>query len=165
MTASIALLQGAADGARLQLHVSPGFAWIAAGVLFLAVSLSARAWLRSHRRGSILALEAVRLVLVTAVLFVLAQPEWVVTETPDEAPLVTVLWDDSGSMETRDIEGSDGLVARADVVRARIAEIEAHSATIAVRSTRRAGRRSCSRWHVARATITIERAAASGMSG
>ena len=124
MTASIALLQGAADGARLELHVSPGFAWIAAGVLVLAVSLSARAWLRSHRRGSILALEVVRLVLVTAVLFVLAQPEWVVTETPDEAPLVTVLWDDSGSMETRDVESPDGLVARADVVRARIAEIE-----------------------------------------
>ena len=124
VTASIALLQSAADGARLELHVSPGFAWIAAGVLVLAVSLSARAWLRSHRRGSILALEVVRLVLVTAVLFVLAQPEWVVTETPDEAPLVTVLWDDSGSMETRDVEGPDGLVARADVVRARIAEIE-----------------------------------------
>ena len=120
----LTLLQNAADGARLQLHVGAGFAWIAALVLIAAAALSARAWLRSYRRASILALEVLRLLLVAAMLFVLAQPEWVVTETPDEAPLVTVLWDDSGSMETRDIEGPDGLVTRAEAVEARIAELE-----------------------------------------
>ncbi|MEE2938811.1 MAG: vWA domain-containing protein [Planctomycetota bacterium] len=124
MTLPLALIEGSAAGARLQLHVSSGFAWTAAIVLIAAVSLSVRAWLRSYRRTSILALEVVRLVLMTAVLFVLAQPEWVVTETPDEAPLVTVLWDDSGSMETRDVESPDGLISRAEAVRARLAELE-----------------------------------------
>ena len=124
MTDSLALLQGAVDGARLQLHVGAGFTGIAALVLIAAAALSVRAWLRSYRRTSILALEVLRLLLVAAMLFVLAQPEWVVTETPDEAPLVTVLWDDSGSMETRDVEGPEGLVTRAETVEARVAELE-----------------------------------------
>lgn len=121
---SFALLQAAADGARLQLHVGTGFLWMAAIVLLVTLALSIRAWLRSYRRTSILMLEVLRLALVGAVLFVLAQPEWVVTETPDEAPLVTVLWDDSGSMETRDVSDGDALITRAEAVQAQLAELE-----------------------------------------
>ena len=108
------------DGARLQLHAGPAFWWIAALVMAVAIGLSIRAWLRSFKRPSIGLLEAIRLLLVAAVLFALAQPEWVVTETPDESPLVTVLWDDSGSMETRDVPGEDSLVTRAATVRAQV---------------------------------------------
>ncbi len=118
------LLQAPAlDGARLQLHAGPTFWWIAAAVMMLAIGLSVRAWLRSYKRSSIALLETIRLMLVALVLFALAQPEWVVTETPDEAPLVTVLWDDSGSMETRDVSGGDSLRTRAETVFAQVATI------------------------------------------
>lgn len=121
---SLALLQAGA-GRELQLHVSTTFIWIAALVMLLAVGLSVRAWLRSYRRASIGLLELIRLALIGAVLFALAQPEWVVTETPEEAPLVTVLWDDSKSMETRDVSSGDTLRSRAEVVQERIAELTA----------------------------------------
>lgn len=111
------------DGAQLQLHASPAFWWMAAFVMALAVGLSVRAWLRSYKRPSIALLELTRLALVAAVLFALAQPEWVVTDTPDEAPLVTVLWDDSGSMATRDVAGSEALETRAATVLAQVAAI------------------------------------------
>lgn len=109
---------------ELQLHVSTTFAWVAALVMVAAVLLSVRAWLRSYRRTSIALLEIVRLALIAAVLFVLAQPEWVTTETPEEKPLVTVLWDDSKSMTTRDVDTGDGLVSRAEVVRDHLAALE-----------------------------------------
>lgn len=121
----MALLAPLADGARLQLHAGPGFLWTAAAVLVLALGLSVRAWLRSYRRTSILVLELLRLALVAALLFVLAQPEWVVRRTPEEAPLVTVLWDDTASMDTRDVAEGDGLRSRAEVVAERVAALAA----------------------------------------
>ena len=60
------------------------------------------AWRRSgYRRGYGL-LELTRLLLVIVAAFLLNQPEWVEEFRSEERPSVVVLWDDSGSMGTRD---------------------------------------------------------------
>ena len=65
--------------------------------------LCAIAWHRSRYRPSIGALELLRFVLVCGVLFALNQPETVETQPATEVPVVAVLWDDSGSMATKDV--------------------------------------------------------------
>ncbi|HET6196685.1 MAG TPA: hypothetical protein VFE12_13060 [Acetobacteraceae bacterium] len=72
-------------------------------VLLLTAGLCVAAWLRSGRMLKTGALEVLRFVIVSAVLFTLNQPEWVFHEKPKEKPVVAVLWDDSGSMRTRDV--------------------------------------------------------------
>lgn len=116
---------GLAEGAdlRFELVASSGMRWFAAAVLVLAVLLGVRAWLRSQRRGSIAALEVLRVCLIAAVLFVLLQPERVVTQEPERRAKVAVLWDDSGSMGTRDVAGpGGGLTARGEIA---ASEVEA----------------------------------------
>lgn len=61
------------------------------------------AWRRSERARSTGLLEAVRLLIVGFVAVLLNQPEWIEEFQPSEQPVVAVLWDGSGSMETRDV--------------------------------------------------------------
>jgi hypothetical protein len=68
----------------------------AAGFCFVA-------WRRSGYRRSLGLLELVRLGLVCICAVILNQPEWVEEYRPEEKPSVAVLWDDSPSMETRDV--------------------------------------------------------------
>ncbi|MEM9802130.1 MAG: hypothetical protein AAGA20_17530 [Planctomycetota bacterium] len=94
----------------------PGFVWTAGLVLAAVAALGVRAWLRSDRRSSILFVELVRFALVVLVLTALAGPEWVRAEVPDEDPIVALLWDDSRSMDTRDVGGGDGARSRREEV-------------------------------------------------
>lgn len=83
---------------------------LALSILFVAVAavLCLVAWRRSgYHRGQGL-LELSRLVIVVAVAILLNQPEWVEEYRPEERPTVAVLWDDSGSMDTRDLVPSPG---------------------------------------------------------
>jgi len=64
------------------------------------------AWQRSGFRRSIGFLEALRLALVTMVVVLFNQPEWVEEFRPEEKPAIAVLWDGSSSMETRDVLGA-----------------------------------------------------------
>lgn len=58
---------------------------------------------RSGWRKSTVMLESLRLVLVVFGAILLGGPEWTQEYRPEENPIVAVLWDDSGSMETRDV--------------------------------------------------------------
>ncbi len=79
---------------------------IALSLLAVAATatLGVIAWRRSGYRGAIGLLELMRFVVVTAAAVLLNQPEWVEEFRPEERPTVAVLWDDSKSMQTRDVK-------------------------------------------------------------
>jgi hypothetical protein len=64
------------------------------------------AWRRSGYRRDYGLLELLRLALVSFVAILFNQPEWVEEYRPDEKPSIAVLWDSSGSMDTRDVAGA-----------------------------------------------------------
>lgn len=68
------------------------------------------AWRRSGYRRNIGLLELLRLSIVIAAGVLFNQPEWVKETRPTTKPVVAVLWDDSVSMQTRDVvvEGKPG---------------------------------------------------------
>lgn len=89
------------------------FVWVpwAAVASLLAIIVTAGlgflAWRRSGYRQSIGALELLRLLLVVSVAILFNQPEWVEEYRPTEKPTIAVLWDDSASMQTRDVTNSE----------------------------------------------------------
>ncbi len=72
-------------------------------VIAVTAALSYTAWRRSEYRRSIGILELSRLGLVVLGAIILNQPEWIEEFRPDEQPTIAVLWDASGSMNTRDV--------------------------------------------------------------
>lgn len=91
---------------------SLSFAWnpwsIAIAILAVLITLvvSAIACHRSRWRRSTVTLEWFRLAIVSIAAVLLGGPEWVQQFVPDQRPVVAVLWDDSGSMETRDTDNA-----------------------------------------------------------
>ncbi|TWT77274.1 hypothetical protein Pla123a_19310 [Posidoniimonas polymericola] len=61
------------------------------------------AWRRSGYRRTIGLLELLRLSIVIAAGLLFNQPEWVKESRPTSKPVVAVLWDNSVSMQTRDV--------------------------------------------------------------
>ena len=86
------------------LHFSPTPAslWIGIAALILAASLSFLAIKRSPRRKRTIALECLRMIVITAVVIMLWQPEWQKTLHPNTKPQIVILHDASKSMETID---------------------------------------------------------------
>jgi hypothetical protein len=77
-------------------------------VVIVAAGLCAAAWQRSgYARGQGL-LELLRLGIVAFMALILNQPEWVEEFRPVERPAILVLWDNSASMDTRDVPPSSG---------------------------------------------------------
>lgn len=91
---------------------SLSFAWnpwsIAIAILAVLITLvvSAIACHRSRWRRSTVTLEWFRLAIVSFAAVLLGGPERVQQFVPDQRPVVAVLWDDSGSMETRDTDNA-----------------------------------------------------------
>ena len=91
---------------------SLSFAWTPWTITIAIVAVTATVAVgfiacRRHRwRRSTVLLESLRLLLVVAAAILLGGPEWVQQYTPDHKPVVAVLWDDSQSMETQDVEGA-----------------------------------------------------------
>jgi hypothetical protein len=77
---------------------------VAGAMLFvlLVIVLAWLAWRRSGWRKSIGWLELLRVLVAVGIAITLNQPEWRETFLPETKPLVAVLHDLSGSMETRD---------------------------------------------------------------
>ncbi len=72
----------------------------------LVVGAGVLCWLAWHRSGYrrwIGVLELLRFVLICLVVVTLNQPEWLQTRIPDQRSTLAVLWDQSNSMETRDV--------------------------------------------------------------
>ncbi|MEM6470774.1 MAG: hypothetical protein AAF802_14540 [Planctomycetota bacterium] len=91
---------------------SLSFSWtpwsISIGIIAIVVTIvvAAIACRRSNFSRSTVLLEGLRITLVVAGVILLGGPEWIQSYQPDEKPVVAVLWDDSGSMETRDVKPS-----------------------------------------------------------
>ncbi|TWT56052.1 hypothetical protein [Allorhodopirellula solitaria] len=87
---------------------SISFAWTPATATIAVFAVVATAVLgfiacrRSRWRGATVALEGLRLTMVSIAALLLGGPEWVEQYRPDEKPVVAVLWDESASMQTRD---------------------------------------------------------------
>src|SRR5713226_9295809 len=80
--------------------------WSAAlsiAVVLLAAGFCWTAWRRSGYAQSQGLLELLRLALVALMALILNQPEWVEEFRPVEKPALLILWDNSTSMETRDV--------------------------------------------------------------
>ncbi len=96
---------------------------IIAFVAFAAiVVVSVLIWRRSGGSGRVLGTEILRIGAAAIACITLLQPEWRVERAPDRQPTVAVLWDDSHSMETVDVERREGdetieVVSRAEYVR------------------------------------------------
>ena len=99
---------------------TPGSLTVSVIAVLVAAGFCAAAWRRSGYRPSFGLLELLRLVIVVLSVVMLNQPEWIEEFRPDEKPSIAVLWDDSTSMETRDVvpAGSPGttLVTRREAI-------------------------------------------------
>ena len=71
--------------------------------VMVAAALCWLAWHRSGYRRSTGLLELLRFALVCLVVATLNQPEWLQTRPPTQRPTLAVLWDESNSMQTRDV--------------------------------------------------------------
>lgn len=78
---------------------------VVAAIAFVLIILvlGFMAWKRSGWRSTIGWLEFLRLLVAIGIAITLFQPEWRETFKPDSKPVIAVLHDISGSMETRDI--------------------------------------------------------------
>jgi len=100
---------------------SISFAWTPATLSIAIVAVTATAVLgmiacrRNGWRRSTVFLESLRMLMVCIAAALLGGPEWVEQFRPDDKPIVAVLWDDSGSMQTRD--ASMTAEARSDAIR------------------------------------------------
>lgn len=72
-------------------------------VVLVVAGLGYSAWRRSGYARPVGMLELLRLGIVTLVALLLNQPEWIEEYRPDVRPAIAVLWDDSYSMQTRDV--------------------------------------------------------------
>ena len=80
-------------------------------------AVSYYAWLRSGRLKSVAKLEVLRVLIVAMIAALLNQPEWIEQYQPDTKPTIAILWDDSLSMETRDVV-VDGAAGKEAITRA-----------------------------------------------
>jgi hypothetical protein len=97
--------------------------WSAAlsiSVFLLAVGFCWAAWRRSGYARSQGLLELLRLTIIALIAVIFNQPEWVDEFRPIEKPAIVVLWDDSTSMDTRDVPLSSGagsaLISRREAI-------------------------------------------------
>ena len=83
-------------------------------VIFSVLMLSICLWLswmalcRTNFKRSSVLLESFRVLLVAMVALVIFQPEWLQKFLPEQEPVVAVVWDESGSMETQDVLNPEG---------------------------------------------------------
>lgn len=91
----------------LSLAWTPWSLTVAVLITGAAAVLCALGWRRSGYRRSVGLLEALRLTVVVAMAVLLNQPEWTGHAESEGRPTVAVLWDASGSMETRDVAAPD----------------------------------------------------------
>ncbi|HTK77435.1 MAG TPA: hypothetical protein VL371_19380, partial [Gemmataceae bacterium] len=91
---------------------TPWSAALSNAVVLLAAVLCWLAWRRSGYARSQGLLELLRFGIVALMALILNQPEWVEEFRPVEKPGVLVLWDNSISMDTRDVIAGPGSQTR-----------------------------------------------------
>ena len=90
----------------------------ASSVILTVLVMAAGIWMsyiacKRNRRPLTFKLEILRLAILGFICFLLFQPEWLITSSPQEKPKVSILEDRSGSMETQDVEISPSMSSHA----------------------------------------------------
>lgn len=97
-------------------------AWAAGiGFVLVVMVLAFIGWRRSGWKASIGALELLRILIAVSIAVTLMQPEWREIYEPEHRPVVAVLADQSGSMETRDVIDPAAAAGNAPKARSEIA--------------------------------------------
>ncbi|MFK7820918.1 MAG: hypothetical protein AB8G99_19545 [Planctomycetaceae bacterium] len=95
-------------------------------ILVISAALCFWSWQRSGFSKGMGALELLRLLLITMALATLNQPEWTEETKPEQRPKIAVLYDESGSMATKDVIDPEAPSAapntRANVIKPLLAE-------------------------------------------
>ncbi|MCH7225769.1 hypothetical protein [Haloferula sp. A504] len=88
------------------LHFSPTPITLVIGIVTLIsiAALSFLTWHRSPHRGRTGALEVLRMLVALLIVLLLWKPEWRTVINPESKPVIAILEDSSGSMETLDAE-------------------------------------------------------------
>lgn len=106
---------------KLTFMTTPASLVLSGIVILLTVALGLYAWQRSGFRRVQGLQELLRLLIVSVIVLLFNQPEWVEEYRPDERPKIAVLWDNSRSMQTRDAAPDDtatrDVIARAEMIR------------------------------------------------
>ncbi len=91
-----------------QLNASPWIVGVAGAFVLASVWFFFRSLRREGRGGGMTLLHLLRLLIAICIAFTLLRPERVQLAHHTEQPRVMVLWDGSGSMETKDVLTGDG---------------------------------------------------------
>ncbi len=98
-----------------QFNTAPWVVAIALAFVIASVWFFVRSLRREGRRGWLTSLHALRLAIALLIAFTLLRPERLLLAKRNEQPRVVVLWDGSGSMETKDvITGGKQTMGRAE---------------------------------------------------
>ena len=84
------------------------------GILLVLVT-AVFSWLALKRTGfsrGMIFLESIRMLLVTLVAVTINQPEWLQEFLPEQDPVLVVMWDQSGSMDTQDVVEDNSIDAK-----------------------------------------------------
>lgn len=100
---------------NLRFMTTPGSVLLSVIVVLVTVGLGFYAWHRSGYQTSRGLQELLRITIVGLIALLFNQPEWVEEFRPEERPKVVILWDDSRSMETRDV--TPGSSSTRDVIK------------------------------------------------
>ena len=104
-----------------QINTAPWVLGVAGAFLIASVWFFFRSLRREGRNGGLIALHALRLLIAVLVALTLLRPERVVFAKHNEQPRVVVLWDGSGSMNTKDVvTGEKETTARAEWVKQQV---------------------------------------------
>lgn len=102
---------------KLVFLTTPTTATISVVVVLLTAAVSYWSWRRGGYRKAHGLQEVLRVGIVAIVAVLFNQPEWVEEYRPDERPSIAVLWDQSRSMQTRDVqETSRSAITRAELI-------------------------------------------------
>ena len=104
-----------------QINTAPWVLGVAGAFLIASVWFFFRSLRREGRNGGLIALHALRLLIAVLIALTLLRPERVVFAKHNEQPRVVVLWDGSGSMNTKDVvTGEKETTARAEWVKQQV---------------------------------------------
>ncbi len=115
------------SSSELTLQLTPAVIVFGVGMIVAAGVLGYLNWSRSRFRSAVGWLEGLRVVIVALVAVTLLQPEWREVFEPEKKPVLVVLRDRSGSMETADVldaGDASGEAVRRETVAETIADPE-----------------------------------------
>ena len=105
-----------------QVNMAPWALGIAGAFMIASIWFFFRSLKREGGSGRMISLHVARMVIAALVALTFLRPERVLLSKRTEQPRVAILWDDSGSMATRDVvTGEKTAISRAEWVKSQIA--------------------------------------------